>query len=173
KGKTGASFKVKDPPPPGQEPGLVPDIPRDITPEELDALSALAAQLDGPVPAAENLAPLAEKMGPAEPSPAEVQSARPEPAKAEVVKTQVEVPAVAAEAKAEQTKEVETPAPPAVEIVESSAAAVAAPALVAEATPKSTEKSAETSEAKISVEQVVAAPEPAAVVADTSAGEVP
>ena len=33
-----------------QEPGLVPDIPRDITPEELDALSALAAKLDGPIP---------------------------------------------------------------------------------------------------------------------------
>src|SRR5205807_115392 len=28
-------------------PALVPDIPRDITPEELDALSALAAKLDG------------------------------------------------------------------------------------------------------------------------------
>src|SRR5450631_1364915 len=53
KGKTGASaaFSVKAPAPPGQEPGLVPDIPRDITPEELDALSALAAKLDGPTPA--------------------------------------------------------------------------------------------------------------------------
>src|ERR1700687_4536117 len=50
KGKTGASvpLTVKEPPPPGQEPGLVPDIPRDITPEELDALSALAANLEGP-----------------------------------------------------------------------------------------------------------------------------
>ncbi|MGD0214932.1 MAG: response regulator [Terriglobales bacterium] len=37
----------------GVEPGLVPDIPRDITPQELDALSALAAKLDGPAPAAE------------------------------------------------------------------------------------------------------------------------
>jgi CheY-like chemotaxis protein len=48
--KTGASapFTVKEPLPPGQEPGLVPDIPRDITPEELDALSALAEKLDGP-----------------------------------------------------------------------------------------------------------------------------
>ena len=51
---------VKAPPPPGQEPALVPDIPRDITPEELDALSALAAKLDGPI-SAENIAPLAEK----------------------------------------------------------------------------------------------------------------
>jgi CheY-like chemotaxis protein len=48
-----------------QEPGLVPDIPRDITPEELDALSALAAKLDGPIPATENIASLAEKVGPA------------------------------------------------------------------------------------------------------------
>ncbi len=53
KNKAGASapLTVKEPPPPGQEPGLVPDIPRDITPEELDALSALAAKLDGPTPA--------------------------------------------------------------------------------------------------------------------------
>ena len=53
KNKAGTSvpLTVKEPPPPGQEPGLVPDIPRDITPEELDALSALAAKLDGPTPA--------------------------------------------------------------------------------------------------------------------------
>jgi hypothetical protein len=53
KGKPGANvpLTVKEPSPPGQEPGLVPDIPRDITPEELDALSALAAKLDGPTPA--------------------------------------------------------------------------------------------------------------------------
>jgi CheY-like chemotaxis protein len=134
KGKTpvGGVFAVKAPPPPGQEPGLVPDIPRDITPEELDALSALAAQLDGPIPAAEDLAPLAEKMGPAETSAAEIAPARTEPAK-----TEVEVPAAAAEAKPaearqDETKEAETPAPPAVEIVEPPAAAVAAPALVVE-----------------------------------------
>jgi CheY-like chemotaxis protein len=35
------------------EPSVVPDIPRDITPEELDALSALAAKLDGPAAAKE------------------------------------------------------------------------------------------------------------------------
>jgi hypothetical protein len=34
---------------PAPEPGEVPDIPRDITPEELDALSAVAEKLDGPV----------------------------------------------------------------------------------------------------------------------------
>src|SRR6266446_264357 len=50
-GKAGASqaFAVKAPMP---EPELVPDIPRDITPEELDVISALAAKLDGPIPAA-------------------------------------------------------------------------------------------------------------------------
>jgi CheY-like chemotaxis protein len=157
KGKTPASFKVKEPAPPGQEPGLVPDIPRDITPEELDALSALAAQLDGPIPAAEDLAPLAEKMGPVETSAAEIAPARAEPAK-----TEVEVPAAATEAKQaeasqEETKEAETPAPPAVEIVEPPAAAVAAPALVVE----------EKSERKREVEiPVVPAAEPVTAVAE-------
>src|SRR6267143_2547569 len=107
KGKTGASIPltVKEPPPPRQEPGLVPDIPRDITPEELDALSALAAKLDGPIPAAETLA---EKMGPGVAQAAELA------AKTEVAKTEVDVPAPAADAK----KEVETPAPVAETAVE-------------------------------------------------------
>ena len=61
-GKTGAAFTVKAAAPPGQEPGLVPDIPRDITPDELDALSALAAKLDGPIRASEEAAPLADRM---------------------------------------------------------------------------------------------------------------
>ncbi|MBZ5658551.1 MAG: response regulator [Acidobacteriia bacterium] len=38
------------------EPTVVPDIPRDITPEELDALSALAAKLDAPASAPEETA---------------------------------------------------------------------------------------------------------------------
>ena len=37
----------------GQNPDLVPDIPDDVTAEELDALSALAEKLDGLTPAAE------------------------------------------------------------------------------------------------------------------------
>ena len=37
-------------------PVSAPDIPHDITPEELDALTALAAKLDGRTPAAENTA---------------------------------------------------------------------------------------------------------------------
>jgi CheY-like chemotaxis protein len=51
KTKTGAipTFDVAAPSP---EPGLVSDPPRDITLEELDALSDLAAKLDGPIPAA-------------------------------------------------------------------------------------------------------------------------
>jgi CheY-like chemotaxis protein len=111
KGKTGASvpLTVKEPPPPGQEPGLVPDIPRDITPEELDALSALAAKLDGPTPAGENIAPLAEKMGPGVAPAAELAAA-----KTEAAKTEVDAPAAAADAK----KEVETPAPVAEAAVE-------------------------------------------------------
>ncbi len=52
-----APFPVSGTPGVPQEPGLVPDIPRDITPEELDALSALAAKLDGPAQAAESVAP--------------------------------------------------------------------------------------------------------------------
>jgi CheY-like chemotaxis protein len=92
KGKNGASsaFAVKAPAPPGQEPGLVPDIPRDITPEELDALSALVAKLDGPIPETENITPLADKA-------------------VEVVaeKTEVKVPAAEAK-KEEQRLEAET-----------------------------------------------------------------
>ena len=120
KGKTGASgvFTVKAPPPPGQEPGLVPDIPRDITPDELDALSALAARLDGPISVAENIAPLAEKMGPVGAPAAELAAA----------KTEVEVPAAAAEAKDEEKTEIETQAP----VLEPAASAVAAPALQAD-----------------------------------------
>ena len=116
KGKTGASvpFTVKEPPPPGQEPGLVPDIPRDITPEELDALSALAAKLDGPTPAAENIAPLAEKMGPGTAPATELADAKAEVAKTEAPKTEVEVPAPVADA----NKEAETPAPVAAPAVE-------------------------------------------------------
>jgi len=57
--------------PAAQEPGLVPDIPRDITPEELDALSELVAKLDGPIPAAENIAPLGEQIASAEAAPVE------------------------------------------------------------------------------------------------------
>jgi CheY-like chemotaxis protein len=118
KGKTAASapFKVKAPAPPGQEPGLVPDIPRDITPEELDALSALAAKLDGPIPEAEAVAPLADKMGPATVAAPEVPVSTPEAkseetraAKAEtkeaVPEFPVEAPAVAESAAVEMPVE--------------------------------------------------------------------
>src|SRR5438445_3488633 len=116
KGKTGASvpLTVKEPPPPGQEPGLVPDIPRDITPEELDALSALAAKLDGPTPAAADIAPPLEKMGPRAAPAAELVATKTEVAKTEVPKTAVDAPVAAANAK----REVETPAPVAEAAVE-------------------------------------------------------
>jgi CheY-like chemotaxis protein len=129
------AFEVKATPEP--EPALVPDIPRDITPEELDVLSALAAKLDAPI-SAEKIAPLAETTAPVEAPAAEVAG-----------KTEVELPAAAVEVKSaevtsaevkssevkspEATKAVETPAPPSVEIVEPAAAAVEAPALAVEA----------------------------------------
>ena len=68
--------------PAAQEPTVVPDIPRDITPEELDALSELAAKLDG-APAAENAAPAQE--APAAPA------AQPE-VRTEVQEMKVEAP---------------------------------------------------------------------------------
>ncbi len=76
KGKAaGVVLPTNVPVPAGQEPGLVPDIPRDITPEELDVLSALAAKLDGPIPESEKIASLAEKVGPAEAVPAKAEEA--------------------------------------------------------------------------------------------------
>ncbi|MGO9404955.1 MAG: response regulator [Terriglobales bacterium] len=145
--ETREAFAVKAAaPPPEPEPALVPDIPRDITPEELDALSALAAKLDGPA-ADENTAALAEKTDLAEVPAAEFAAATAE----------VETPAVVAEAKKEeeQKEEVETPAPPAVETVEM-AAAVEAPALAVEAK----------AEVESPVEQVEPASEVTAAVAD-------
>jgi len=129
KAKTESSptFEVKAQP----EPALVPDIPRDVTPEELDALSALAAKLDAPI-SAEKTAPVAEETGPIEAPAAE--AARNEvPAAAAEVKSAEAMPKSAEEKSAEEAKAVETPAPPAVETVEPAAAAVEAPALVSEA----------------------------------------
>ena len=148
KGKTGASaaFTVKAPAPPGQEPGLVSDLPRDITAAELDALSELAAKLDGPIPETENVAPLAEKlaekMGPVE-VPLGASAA---------ADTEVEDPAAAEESK----REVETPAP-----VVAPAEAVEAPASVVEG------KVEGKSEVEIPVEQLEQAREGAAVVAES------
>ncbi len=141
KGKNGSrdTITVKAPAPPGQEPGLVPDIPRDITPEELDVLSALAAKLDGPVPAAESMAPAAASnaapstvAGSVASASAVVESAVVEAAVVEsavsasaqdesaqdeaaaartaAAKAGLEVPAAAAEIAAEKKTEVETPA---------------------------------------------------------------
>jgi CheY-like chemotaxis protein len=131
KGKAAANapFGVKAPPPPGQEPGLVPDIPRDITPDELDALSALAAKLDGPIPAAENIVPIAEATpaAPAESSQAKsvapVEAASTETA-AEVPKTYAEIVAAA---KAKKENEYKAEVASAIAAVESAAAPVEAP----------------------------------------------
>lgn len=60
---------------------VVPDIPRDITPDELDALSALAAKLDGPIAEPQNARSDAEKLPPAEALAAEIEAkAEAEPA---------------------------------------------------------------------------------------------
>ena len=153
KGKTSASgvFAVKPPAPVGQEPGLVPEIPRDITPEELDALSALAEKLDRPVPAAENIAPLAEEMRTVEAPVAEAAEATAE----------VEVPAAPPEQEQEhedEEREFES-LPPVIEVeparaaVEAPASAVAAPELTAE----------ERSDIEITVEHTEPASEHAAV----------
>jgi CheY-like chemotaxis protein len=113
KGKSspGLAFTVKEPAPPGQEPGLVPDIPRDITPEELDALSALAAKLDGPIPATENVVPAAEKIEKAKvaaiKSAAKTDVVKIDAVKSEVAKAEVETPAAATET----TKPAEAAAP--------------------------------------------------------------
>jgi CheY-like chemotaxis protein len=148
KGKTGASaaFTVKAPPPPGQEPGLVPDIPRDITADELDALSALAAKLDGPIPESENISPLAEQMGPLE-APLEALAA---------AKT-----AAAAESK----EEVENPAP----VLAAAEAAVGAPASGFEE--KAEGKAEGKSEVEIPVEHLEPASEGTAVVAESQGPE--
>ena len=91
---------------------IVPDIPRDITPEELDALSALVAKLD--VPQTEDAAPPREEMGPG----AEFVAAKTEP----------EVPAAAVEATLEENTEVESRAV----VVEHDTAVVEAPPLAVE-----------------------------------------
>jgi CheY-like chemotaxis protein len=79
---------------PGQEPGLVPDIPRDITPDELDALSALVAKLDGPIPASEDIVPVAGMLSAEAP---EAPAAAPETSPASPIADSVPPP-VAAEA---------------------------------------------------------------------------
>jgi CheY-like chemotaxis protein len=54
KGKKGGNGSFGKRSSPEKEPATVPDIPRDITPEELDALTAVAEKLDTQGPAAEN-----------------------------------------------------------------------------------------------------------------------
>lgn len=56
-------FPLSTAPAAAQAPAIVPDIPRDITPEELDALSELAAKLDG-VSANEPATPVSDQAAP-------------------------------------------------------------------------------------------------------------
>ncbi len=138
KSKTGAggAFAGKSAPS-KQEPGLVPDIPRDITPEELDALSALAAKLDGPRVAVENVAPPADRASSVTMT-------------AEVAAQTI---AAAAETKKEEKIEIEASAP----AVEEAARVVDAPAFVVESK----------GEVVIPVEQLEPATGTTAVGADT------
>ena len=176
KGKAAANapFSVKAPPPPGQEPGLVPDIPRDITPDELDALSALAAKLDGPIPAAENIVPLAEAAPGAsaeaeqpKSSVAPVEAVSPEIAADEVPKTYAEIVAAA---KAKKENEHKTEVAAAMATVESVASPVDASSVVPTAV--GSELGA-TSEVEIPVKQTELAAENSAAVATPIAVETP
>ncbi len=166
KAETHETFAVKAAPTPEPEPATVPDIPRDITPEELDALSALAAKLDGPA-SAENTAPVEEKTDPVEAPAVAVEVAATEVAGTTI---EAETPAPVAEAtKAEEEaqekekEEVVTPAPAPAEIVQVAAPAVEAPAPAVEAQ-KEVESPVEHVEPPSEVAAVVAPP--AAVVAD-------
>ena len=111
------------------EPSVVPDIPRDITPEELDVLSALAAKLDAPAAATEEtVAPVVEEATPVE-AKVEPGVAVPEPEE----KTAGEVPV----APVELLVECETPATDA--LPEASAAVIPLePVAVSEAQPTET-----------------------------------
>jgi len=102
-----------------QEPAVVPDIPRDITPEELDALSALAAKLDGPAATEEQVSTPSGMSTPVESS------------------SEFEVAAPAVEEKSAALEPRGEPEIPAVNAVSEASAAVIAPepAAVPEAGP--------------------------------------
>ena len=137
-------FPLSTAPAANQEPGLVPDIPRDITPEELDALSELVAKLDG-VPAPEQVTAISEKIGPVDPvatptqaPEAVAQEAAAEPAhQAQPEKIQPDVAIAAAEVRDEL--DVVAPAagtaPNEITTTESVASAVETTAPVAESAP--------------------------------------
>ena len=86
--------------------GPATDIPRDITPEELDALSALAAKLDGSNPAAEDTAPPKKQEVEAPKQVVEAPAPVVEPATAATFAIEPEAFAVAG------NSDVETPAEP-------------------------------------------------------------
>jgi CheY-like chemotaxis protein len=129
RGKSKAPRTTPETAPAPAEPSVVPDIPRDITPEELDALSALAAKLDGP--AAETEARVAPAVGKAAPVEAKAECVATAPAGEE--SSAGEVPAVRVEPQGEP----ETPATNA--LSEASAVVIAAePAAVSEVKPAET-----------------------------------
>ena len=114
----------------GQEPGLVPDIPRDITPEELDALSDLVAKLDGPPAATENVTPISERIGPVEaPVPEAKSGAVAANAPPEVKEETGNSPAAIVETQIAATSVEASPSPAS---VETTSVEVAVPAVAAE-----------------------------------------
>jgi CheY-like chemotaxis protein len=95
---------------PNAEAPVAPDIPRDITPEELDALSALAAKLDGEAPAAETVARTEKPAELPEASPAASETKEEFSVAAPVVEEAIaEIPVVQVEA-ADAAKEDRQPA---------------------------------------------------------------
>ncbi len=109
---SGISAGETAPAPP--EASVVPDIPRDVTPEELDALSALVAKLDGPAAETEaRVAPSEEKSAGEVPAAhAEPQGERDTPATNAFSEASAAVnaaePAAVSEVKTTETVHVET-----------------------------------------------------------------
>ena len=66
KGKKGGNGSFGKRTPAEKEPAIVPDIPRDITPEELDALSAVAEKLDTQASAADSVSVGSDESRPGE-----------------------------------------------------------------------------------------------------------
>ncbi|MGA3088687.1 MAG: response regulator [Terriglobales bacterium] len=128
-----------------KEPEIVPDIPRDITPEELDALSAVAAKLDGPAAVAETSAGPAEKPVPVEAAGDGAGETKGEPEKTEVAKIEIApevsaapesktetAPGLDAAAKTEPPAEVKTDAISEQKPIEENSTLVAATATIEE-----------------------------------------
>jgi len=186
KGKKTSIFGKKTATP---EPAPIPDIPRDITPEELDALSAVAAKLDAGAVAAENGAPVVEAVAAAGELASSTmpeiaagtagseigpQSAVAEQSQAESEPPVATMAGAASEAKAEEEAVVATPvaavaeAPTEFTVQAASSEAAPAESAAAESTPAPVAE-APASAASASIEIPVVRPEAAATDAPVAA----